>query len=412
MAHAGFGNLLIVTAVAFGAPFLLGLLPQIRIPAVVVEIVLGIAVGPAVLGLVHVDLPIQILSTIGLAFLLFLAGMEVDPTALSVAVLRLTGAAFLLSLGLAVAIGFASFGLGLVKSPLLIAIILLATSLGLVAPVLKDAGEETTPLGQLVIAAASVADFGAVILLSLFFSRESTSPATRLILLSGFATLAALVVLGASRLSRVMRVSALLVRLQDTTAEIRVRAAVLLLIAFVSLAQRIGLETILAAFLAGAAVRLIDRDQARMHQNFHLKLEAIGYGFLIPVFFITSGLQFDLHALVSSPSGLIRLPLFLLGLLIVRALPALLYRRSLGGRRAAAAGLLQATSLPFIVAATAIGMELGLITTASGAALVGAGLTSVVLFPLAAVMLLRRGGISGPAARVLQSANRRKEGTT
>ena len=254
---------------------------------------------------------------------------------------------------------------------------------------MKDAGEAATPFGQLVIASASLADFGAVILLSLFFSRAASSPIAKLILLAGFGVVIALVVLGVRRLERLVRLSAILARLQDTTAEIRVRASILLLIAFTALAQRRGLETILAAFLAGATLRLIDQDQFRTHPNFPVKLEAIGYGFLIPVFFVSSGLQFDLRALLNSSSSLLRLPLFLVALLIVRGLPALVYRGVIRGRRLAAAGLLQATSLPFIVAATAIGVELRLVSPATAAALVGAGLVSVVVFPLLALMLLR-----------------------
>jgi len=399
-----FVNLLSVAAVAFAAPLLLGLRPRLRLPAVVLEIVAGIVLGPSVLGWVRVDLPIQILGTIGLAFLLFLAGMEIDLDRLRGRVLRLSAFSFGLSLGLALIAGFAAFAIGLVRSPLLVAIVLLATSLGLVVPVIKDANEESSQFGQLVIAAASIADFGAVILLSLFFSVEASSIVTKLLLLAGFVLVVALVVLGVTRVARTMPIAGLLVRLQDSTAEIRVRASVLLLIAFVALAQRLGLETILAAFLAGATVRLIDQDQRRTHPNFHLKLEAIGYGFLIPVFFVSSGLSFNLRALFASPSSLLRLPLFVAALLLVRGLPAVLYRRSIGGRRSLAAGLLQATSLPFIVAATAIGLQLRLMSPATGAALVGAGLVSVVAFPLAALTLLRQMGIRDGPGRVLESA--------
>ena len=404
MPAVSFANLLVVALIAFAAPFLLGLVPRLRLPSVVVEIVAGILVGPAALGWVRVDLPVQILSILGLAFLLFLAGMEIDLERLRGRVLRLAGLSLAASAILALVAGYAAFALGLVRSPLLIGIILLATSLGLVVPVLKDAGEAETPFGQLVIAAATVADFGAVILLSLFFSREASSPIAKLILLVGFVTVIALVVVGVKRLERVMRLSALLVRLQDTTAEIRVRASVVLLIAFTALAEKLGLETILAAFLAGATLRLIDQDQFRTHPNFPLKLEAIGYGFLIPVFFVTSGLQFDLRALFASSSSLLRLPLFLVALLAVRGLPALFYRGMIGGRRIMAAALLQATSLPFIVAAAAIGLQLRLIGPASGAALIGAGLVSVVVFPVLALTLLRNSRHDVAATPALQSA--------
>src|ERR671936_2689851 len=233
MPRVTFINLLAVAAIAFVAPLLLGLAPRVRIPAVVVEIVAGIIIGPAVLGWIHVDLPVQILSVLGLAFLLFLAGMEIDLQRLRGLALRLAAAGFAISVAAGLIAGVVIVGLGLAKSLLLIAIILLATSLGLVIPVLKDAGEVSTPFGQLVIAAATLADFGAVILLSLFFSRESSSPAAKLVLLAGFAIVTILMILGIRRVERVMRISSVLVRLQDTTAEIRIRASILLLIGFV-----------------------------------------------------------------------------------------------------------------------------------------------------------------------------------
>jgi len=409
MPAASFANLMGVAAIAFAAPFVLGLLPRIRVPAVIFEILAGILVGPAVLGWVRADLPVQILATLGLAFLLFLAGMEIDLERLRGGEARLAGLGFLASAFLGLVAGYGAFALGLVRSPLLIGIILLATSLGLIVPVLKDAGEVFTPFGQRVIAAASVADFGAVILLSLFFSGETSSAVAKVILLGGFALVIVLVAAGVTRLERVGRISSVLIRLQDTTAEIRVRAAVLLLVAFTALAQKLGLETILAAFLAGATLRLVDLDQLRTHPNFRVKLDAIGYGFLIPVFFVASGLQFDLRALFASPSNLLRLPLFLIALLAVRGLPALLYRHELGNRRAVAAGLLQATSLPFIVAATAIGVALGLIAPATAAALVGAGLLSVIAFPVISLILLQAGP-AGDGIPVLQSAKTADQG--
>src|SRR5437764_4312862 len=185
-----------------------------------------------------------------------------------------------------------------------------------------------------------------------------------------------------------VRVCYLFGRLQDTSAEIRVRIAVLLLIGFVALAERLGLETILGAFIAGALLSLVDKDTVS-HPNFRLKLDAIGYGFVIPVFFVASGLRFDLGALLASPSAFARVPLFLLALLVVRGAPAVLYRRTVGTRGAVAAGLLQATSLPFIVSAEEIGLLLHLITPVNSAALVSAGLLSVIVFPPVALSLLK-----------------------
>jgi Kef-type K+ transport system membrane component KefB len=172
----------------------------------------------------------------------------------------------------------------------------------------------------------------------------------------------------------------------------------MLLVAFVALAAVLGLETILGAFVAGVILRLVDGDRMMTHPQFRQKLEAIGFGVFIPVFFVTSGIQFDLAALFSSPSTTLRVPIFLVALLLVRGVPALLYRPLVGTRRSVVAGLLQATSLTFIVAASQIGLELGLITKATSAALIAAGLLSVLIFPLMALTLLGRSKpISAPS---------------
>ena len=165
--------------------------------------------------------------------------------------------------------------------------------------------------------------------------------------------------------------------------------SILLLVGFVALAMRFGLEAILGAFLAGALVSAIDRDSAS-HPHFRVKLDAIGYGFLVPVFFVSSGVALDLRGLIAEPSALLRVPVFLIALLLVRGLPALLYIRTLGRSATVAAGLLQATSLPFLVTAATIGMQTGFISPTTGAALVCAGLLSVMIFPAVAVSQLHK----------------------
>lgn len=395
MGEIHFANLLIVVAVAFAAPFVLGLAPRLRLPAVVLEIVTGIAIGPSGLGWVQIDEPVQILSLIGLAFLLFLAGLEVDVERLRGRTLRIASLGFVASFALGIVAGVLFHAGGLVRSPLFIAIVLCATSLGVIVPVLKDSGNVSSSFGQLVIAAASIADFGTIILLSLFFSgRGSTDTTGKLILLGTFGLLVAAIGLAIRGFERSMRLSGVLRSLQDTTAQIRVRGAFVLLIGFVALADKVGLETILGAFAAGALLSVVDRDEAMTHPQLRLKLEAAGFGLFIPVFFITSGLRFDLNALFSSASTVARVPLFLLALLLVRGLPGLLYTGVLGRRRAAIAGLLQATSLPFIVTATAIGQQLGVVSKPTAAGLIAAGLLSVIIFPVTGLALLRRDGAS------------------
>jgi Kef-type K+ transport system membrane component KefB len=385
-----FDDLLIVVAVAFAAPFVLGLFPRLRLPSVVLEIIAGIVIGPSVLGLVEVDQSIEVVALIGLAFLLFLAGLEIELDKLRGQALRLTVAGFALSFAIALVVAVGLEAGGLVETPLLVAITLCATSLGVLMPVLKDAGEISTPFGQLIIGAATIADFGAIILLSLFFSGEGGVGST-LLLLGALALLAVAVYVVIRGAESSMRIRADLLRLQDTTAQIRVRAAIVLFVGFAAVAEALGLEAILGAFIAGTIVSLLDRDEVMTHPDFRRKLEAMGFGFFIPVFFVTSGVRYDLDALVADASNVALLPIFLAALLVVRGLPALLYRGVLDRRRVAVAGLMQATSLPFIVAATAIGLELGLVDAAESAALIGAGLLSVLLFPLLGVTLLRRG---------------------
>src|ERR671934_113251 len=293
----GFTNLLIVAAAAFAAPLALGLVPAFRLPAVVLEIVLGIALGPSVLGGAKVDEPVQVMSLLGLAFLLLLAGLEVEFEQFRGRLLKLTGVGFAASLGIALVFALGLHEAGLVKSPLLIGIIAAATSLGVVI-----------------------------------------------------------------------------------------------------LAEKFGLEAILGAFMTGAVLKLVDRDQTMTHAHFRTKLAEAGFGIFVPFFFVASGLKFDGSALFAKSSTLALVPIFVVLLLAARAIPALLYRPLLDGRHIAAAGLLQATSLGFIVVASEIGMDLGLITKGTGAAFVAAGLVSVLVFPLTALSLLRAGTASQAVA--------------
>jgi Kef-type K+ transport system membrane component KefB len=342
-------DFLVVAAIAVGAPLVLGLVPWLPLPSVVLEIVGGIVVGPSVLGWVEVDDPIEIFALFGLAFLLLLAGLEIDFDALRGRLLRTALVGFAVSFAIALAAGFALGAADVVKSPLLLAIALASTSLGVVISVLKDAGEISSHFGQLTIAGASVADVLTTVLLSLFFSRESSGLGAKLVLLTAFALLVAAVGIAVVGSQRSMRLTDALVRLQDTSAQIRVRATFLLLVLFVVLAAKFGLEAILGAFMAGAVIKLVDRDKAMTHPRYRAKLDAVGYGVFIPFFFVASGIRFDGHALFSSASTVARVPLFLALLLAARGLAAATYRRLLDGRRTVAAGLLQATSLGFLV---------------------------------------------------------------
>ena len=367
---------------------LVDLLPLPAIPPIVTEIVAGILIGPQVLDFVRVSAPLEVFAQIGLVFLFFLAGLEIAFDAQQERHLRTVGLAFGLSLGLAVLVAILFWAVELVDAPVLIAIVLAATSFGIVVAILKDAGETTTPFGQLVITGASVADFGTVILLSLFFSHQSSGPESTIVLLALFGGVVAVVglLLAGARGSEALK--ATVSRLHETSAQIGVRIAFLLLVGFVLMAQEFGLEVVLGAFLAGTMVSLLDRENAVDRTGLRAKLEGVGFGVFIPIFFVVSGASLDLDALFSSLDTALLMPATLVALLLVRALPALLYRRFVDRTEAIAAGLLQATSLSFVVAATQIGVELGKIDEATGAGLVAGGVLSVLLFPTLALRLL------------------------
>jgi Kef-type K+ transport system membrane component KefB len=375
----------VVAAVALLAPLVVTL-TRIRVPEVVLQILLGVLVGPQVLGWARVDEPVAVLSVLGLGFLLLLAGLEIDFDRLRGRVLVLTSGAFAVSSALAVLVGFGLAAAGLVRSPLLIAVILSATSLGIILPLLKDAGALGTPFGQVVVAGASIAEVVPIVLLSLLFTTDPAGSGSRPALLLGFLACVVAVGLLIVGVERSRRIPAALLALQETTAQIRVRGALALLMVLAALATAFGLEAILGAFLAGVVLKLLDRDERRTHRLFRTKLQAVGFGAFVPFFFVATGLALDVRALWTDPGTLAKVPLFLAALLVVRAVPALLYA-SLAERRTqvVAAGLLQATSLSIPIVAGSIGVQLGLVPPENHVALVAAGLLSVVAFPLLAL---------------------------
>jgi Kef-type K+ transport system membrane component KefB len=394
---ASFTSVAVVAAVAVLAPLALAL-TGIRLPAIVLEILLGIVIGPQVLGWANVDEPVRVLALVGLAFLLFLSGIELDLRRLRGRVLRLTSVGFALSFALALVVGFGLDAAGFVRSPLMIAIILSATGLGIILPILKDAGETETALGRVVIAGASIAEVAPIVLLSLFFSERSGGVGGKLVLLAAFVAFVAAVAVAIVGLERSRRLSETLLRLQDTSAQIRVRGAVLLLTLFVVFASEFGLEAILGAFFAGATLRLVDRDETMTHTFLRAKLEAVGFGVFVPFFFVSTGMKLDVRSLFEDGSTLAHVLVFLAALLVVRGIPALVYRPFAERRgQVVAAGLLQATSLSIPVVAGEIGLSLGLIGPQSYVALVAAGLLSVIVFPLVALPLLMKRAARSPA---------------
>src|SRR3984957_9484882 len=391
-----FNSLLIVGAVAVAVPLLLGLVPAVG------GIRGGIPARPPVLGWVHLDVAVRVVADLGLGFLLFLAGFEIDLRQFERRVLILVSRAFVLSAMLALLV---AYGLQLgdqVKDGLLVGITLMATALGGLVPILKDASHTETRFGRLIMAAGSLAELAPLVLLSVFFSASSKTPAADLGLLAGFVAFTAAVVVVTQRVRGWGPLRAVVHRLENTSSQLRIRLAITFALAFSVVAEHFGLATILGAFLAGVIVRRTDETPASQ-QEFQGKLEAIGFGFLIPVFFVSTGVGLDITALFHSTRAIILVPVFLVALLVVRGLPALLYVRTIGRTRAWAAGFMQATSLTFVVVATIIGVQTGHQRPSTATALVVAGLLSVVIFPPAALRLLR-GAASRPVPRPERSA--------
>jgi Kef-type K+ transport system membrane component KefB len=379
----------VITALALLVPLAIRA-ARVPIPEIVGQIVVGILIGPQVLGWAGVDAAVRVLSLIGLGFLRLLAGLEIDIVGLRGRLLSRALIGFMLSFGVAVVLGIGLSAGGLVRSPLLIAVTLSATSLGIVLPILKDAGQADTTVGRVVIAGSSVAEVAPIVLLSVLFSAQAGGLVAPLTLLAAFLVFVLAVGGLIAGIERTGRLTRTLLALQETTAEIRARGTVALLMLFASLATRFGLEAILGAFLAGATLKLVDRDEAATHALLAVKLRAIGFGVFVPFFFVSTGMLLDIRSLIQHPAILARVPIFLAALLIARVVPVVLYRPFADSRRElVAAGLLQATSLSIPVVAGAIGVGLGLMSRSNYAALVAAGLLSVLIFPFLALRLLK-----------------------
>jgi Kef-type K+ transport system membrane component KefB len=385
-----FNGVLIIAAVAVLVPVVLGLLPAVPVPGVVLEVIAGIVIGPAVLGWVHIGPAITVLRDLGLGMLLFLAGLEIAVESLRGPLGRLAGLGFGASVLLGVGCAYALAPADPSGQPLFVAIVLMSTSAGLLLPLLKDVAEEATQFGQLVMTAAALAEVAPIMLLSLLFSADSKTSADRLASLGIFLALLVVAGLALGRARRLAALERLLNRLDDRSAQLRVRIALTLALAFGVLAYRFGFASILGAFAAGLLVRMI--DLSGHHPQFETKLQGIGFGFLIPIFFIATGVQFGLKALLANPAAIAVVPLYLLALLVVRGLPAALYARLVGARRASIAGLMQATTLTFVIVASQIGVAARLISTTTAASLLAAGLLSAAVFPAVALRLLAPAG--------------------
>lgn len=373
--------LVIIFVVAVSGPFIVDRLSGwIVLPSVVVEILLGILVGPAVLGLVELDDVVEALSDLGLAFLMFLAGYEINFSRIRGGPLRRATWGWLTSLVLGLAIGlfFAQDAGGLV-----IGLALTTTALGTILPIVRDRGEINTSFGNRVLAVGTVGEFGPIVAIAFVLSGER--PRDTLVVLIIFAALA---LAGAwlARQPRHPQLARVVTATLGSSSQVGVRLCVLTVIALFALAEWLGLDPVLGAFTAGILVHLaLESSNPEVAEVVESRLEGIGFGFFIPIFFVVSGVNLDIESLVSDPSALATVPLFLSLFLVVRGLPTYLFHRGvLSQADGMALSLFASAALPLIVVVTSLGVSVGVLGPSRAAALVAAGILSVLLFPLVA----------------------------
>jgi Kef-type K+ transport system membrane component KefB len=355
---------------------------RLILPTVVVEIVLGILIGPEALGFAESDPYIEFLSTMGLVFLFFFAGLEVVEKRVPRRALGLGTAGWVMSLAIGLTAGVILESSGVDAEGWVLGVALATTALGTLVPILSDARVLGTPLGTAVLGNGVAGEFWPIVVISVFLTGVYGS-IVEVLLLVGFVGLVALAGWTAVR-ARPPTVVRVLQETVHTTGQAAVRLSILTLAALVLLAQDVGFDFVLGAFAAGLVVGLVLDDPDG--EVVRVRLEGIGFGFLIPIYFVTTGLDFDVDSLLTA-SGLALAALFLVLLLVIRGSASLLWRRAIGPRRTLSLAFFVATGLPLIVAIVDVGTERGAIDPDVGASLVGAGMISVLVYPLVATRL-------------------------
>jgi Kef-type K+ transport system membrane component KefB len=376
----GLEELFVVAAISALAPLLAALIPHQRIPQVVLLLVGGMVIGPHGLGL-ETNQELALISNVGLGFVFLLAGFEIDPALLVSRSGKLALVSWGVSLVFAAAVVGALAAAGYVSAFVPVALALTTSALGTVLPILREQGMLGGALGRYFLPSGAVGELLPILAIAIFLGVNS-----RLAALASIAAIAlvALALALSPRLLRDRRLGRIVAEGADTTGQTTLRWSILLLIGLLVMAGEFGLDVVLGAFLAGAVLRRWAPGEAHAFES---KLEALGYGFFIPVFFVVAGMAVDLGSIRESP---VRVLVFVTLLLLVRGLPVVVvYRRALGLRQRTQLMLCTATTLPLIVALTQIGLDNGTMLAENAAALVGAGVLSVLLFPLVAVLLDR-----------------------
>jgi Kef-type K+ transport system membrane component KefB len=386
----GLQALLAVAVVAALAPVIAAALPKLKVPQIVIMILSGILIGPAVLGIANTA-SLTLLSNVGLGFLFLLAGYELDPALLRERAGRLAIAGWCISAVIAVGAVGGLTAIGFVRDYLPIGLALTTTALGTLLPILKDNDMLSGQFGRYVLAAGAVGEVFPILAIALVLTRRREFVTTASIaLICGAALLLAV----APRFLGQERLRALIRQGQRATAQTTLRWSFVLLLALLVLAARFGLDVVLGAVIAGVVLRSWSRWMGIDITPLEQKLDAVGYGVFIPIFFVVSGMKLAIGTIIANP---LRLVVFLALLLVVRGLPALVvYRKVLPARQRLEMTFITATTMPLLIALAEIGLSDGVMLKANAAALVGAGVLSVLIYPLIAVALARRDCRSGP----------------
>jgi monovalent cation:H+ antiporter-2, CPA2 family len=385
--HASVISLLVVVTVAFVTPILLHRLRLNYIPVVVAEIIMGLVIGKSGFNVVHEDMWLSTLSTLGFIFLMFLSGLEIDFTAFTGSKKPVTlpsgkkepntfmvsgiifGGIFIFSLGLSYLFVIAGF----IENAFLMTLIISTISLGVVVPTLKEAHLMKTNIGQIILLVAVIADLVTMILLAIFVSLYDPGQGNTWLLLILFAAGVVLYFVGKRFKNR-----PLLESLSKGTVQIGTRAVFMLIIVLVGLSETVGAENILGAFLAGVLVSLLSPNQELVH-----KLDSFGYGFLIPIFFVMIGVELDVWSLFADKKLILLIPLLLLGLLFSKVVPVYLLKIWYDTKTVLASGILLTSTLSLVIASATIGERMEVITPEMSGTLILVAVITSIFTPIA-----------------------------
>jgi len=427
-----FVSLLLITGLAVTVPLLVSRLKWLHLPTIVGEIIAGIIVGKSGFNLIEASIPLEFLTLFGFTYLMFLSGLEVDFSIIAVAgnsdkkehflknPIILAILVFSLTLTISLVISFGLMRWGLVQEPFIIALILSTTSLGVVVPVLKERGLMATKFGQALLLSALVADFGTLVLITVDVTILSEGLTLEVLLVLLLLLVFAVAARAGKFITRIPGVGRAIAELSGATAQIEVRMAFALMVAFIVLSEWLGAEVILGAFLAGVLISLLSRKEG---SDLHLKLDAIGFGFFIPIFFIMVGVQFDLPTLLHSPEGLLLAPLLLLAAYFIKFAAALPFGVAFGWRETFAAGGLLSARLSLIIAAAAIALQLGAINESVNSDIILVAIVTCTVSPMIFNRILPRqekerrrgvlmGGLGEPTALLAERLQQQGEQVT